>query len=140
MSRKYEIGSGPRPLYDAPVQFPLWREKELSGQFRTFHQANLLRAKGFGDLGLFPNAPPKGFPIALWKPSVANSLRLLCESFCKAPDSTAKLQDLHHLVGDATSIMPVCLECLDSWPDSPCVCSGWSGSLRESPVRSRFAP
>ena len=28
----------------------------------------------FTSLGLCPNAPPKGFPIALWKPSGANPL------------------------------------------------------------------
>ena len=32
---------------------------------------------------------------------------LLCKSFCKASDSTARQQDLHHLVGNATGIMPV---------------------------------
>ena len=32
---------------------------------------------------------------------------LLCKSFCKASDSTARRQDLHHLVGNATGIMPV---------------------------------
>ena len=32
---------------------------------------------------------------------------LLCKSFCKASDSTAKQRDLHHLVGNAAGIMPV---------------------------------
>ena len=32
---------------------------------------------GFFALGARPNTPPKGFPIALWKPSGANSQFLL---------------------------------------------------------------
>ena len=35
---------------------------------------------------------------------------LLGKSFCKASASTEKQQDLHHLVGDATGIMPVSRE------------------------------
>ena len=31
----------------------------------------------FGGMGLCPIAPPKGFPIALWKPSVAKYLVFL---------------------------------------------------------------
>ena len=46
------------------------KSKGLTSLNRTFQETNI---EAFVDMGLRPIAPPKGFPLALWKPSGANT-------------------------------------------------------------------
>ena len=46
------------------------KSKGLTSLNRTFQEINI---EAFVDMGLAPSPPPKGFPLALWKPSGANT-------------------------------------------------------------------
>ncbi len=46
------------------------KSKGLTSLNRAFQETNI---EAFVDMGLRPIAPPKGFPLALWKPSGANT-------------------------------------------------------------------